>query len=453
MKNDKKNSYKAIIIANGGEAFSGVLNKIEDKKEKKRKIMLEHYLSERAMFWECDDKVVITPYLINNSLINKNAELFNFNNLKNLAPSTINISLSKAIINDRSLWNAIVKIIKDNPGINVSSYAVTEDFMLLIRGFKKRNLKFTSNEKPEQESEWTVSYLDSKVGFRLEMNKIQSSLKESIVPEGFICRDKKEAMNIAKWFYKKKRSCVVKVNYGESGWGTVILKIEDFGSIEVLEKGLEREFNSDLIWDKTLIVVEEFIKPNKNIGGGSPSTEVYVDDYGPKLTYSCGQLLVNQKEFIGVAMGNKYFNDDINSKFKNIGLAVGKRYWELGYRGFFDIDFVISSQGKPYAIETNNRRTGGTHVFDIARNLLGRKRGKKFYLISRDSFKYGNKNLSSKISIDKMSYIMYPIKNNKKGIVVTIIDECLPVFGFVIIANDAKEANQIYRKLFNVWHK
>jgi hypothetical protein len=449
---ESENVYKTIIIANGAEAFEDVLNKIRDKKERKQKIMLEHNLSGRALFWESNSKVIVTPYPIQNSLINKSIE-FGLSNIKNLAPLKICISLSRAIMADSSLWNSIVKIIRNNPGIKISPYSVTEEFLVLAKNLKKKNLDFSVSEKPELNSEWTISYLDSKVGFRTEMLRVQSFLKEEIIPEGFICKDKKEALDVAKWFYKSKRSCVLKVNYGESGWGLIIAKRSNFNSILNLEKELKKRLNFNLIWNNTLIVVEEFIKSNMNVERDSPSVEIFVDNSGPKITYSCGQLLVDQKEFVGVVMGKDFFNANINSKLHKISSAIGKEYWKLGYRGFFDIDFVVSSQGKPYVIETNMRRTGGTHVFDIAKTIFGQKWEEKAYFISQDSFKYGNKILSDNILLDKISHVLYPIKSEKKGVIVTIIDRWAPTFGFVIVASTSEEAKSIYSKLFNFWHK
>ena len=446
-----KNIYKTIIIANGAEAFENVLSKIDNEKEKKRRIFLEHNLSGRALFWESDNKVIITPYPVQNSLINKSTE-FGFSNIKNLAPSKIDISLSRAIMANSNLWNSIIKIIKNNPGIKISPYSVTEEFLILVENLKKKNLDFSVNEKPELISEWTISYLDSKVGFRTEMLKVQSFLREEIIPEGFICKDKKEAASIAKWFYKNKRPCVIKVNYGESGWGLIIAERKNFSSSLDLEKKLKKRLNSDLIWNDTLIIVEEFIKPNIKTGRGSPSIEIFVDDSGFKITYGCGQLLVNQREFIGVIMGKGFLDTDKNSKLHKISSAIGKRYWELGYRGFFDIDFVVSSQGKPYTIETNMRRTGGTHVFDIAKTIFGQK-WKEAYFISQDSFKYGNKILPDDVLLDKMSRILYPIKNEKRGVILTIIDRWASTFGFVIVAATSEEAKSIYSKLLNLWRK
>lgn len=138
---EDKNVYKTIIIANGAEAFENVLSKIDNEKEKKRRIFLEHNLSGRALFWESNNKVVITPYPIQNSLINKSTE-FGFSNIKNITPSKIDISLSRAIMADSNLWNSVIKIVKNNPGIKISPYSVTKEFLILAKNLKKKSWIF-----------------------------------------------------------------------------------------------------------------------------------------------------------------------------------------------------------------------------------------------------------------------------------------------------------------------
>lgn len=447
MKRERK--YDILIIANGAEAFEGVLKNIKNAKEKKEKIFLEHTLSERALFWQEDNKIIITPYLIQEALIKKHIESGHFKNVENLSPSRIDISLSEAIAEDTKLFDSLVEIIKDNPGIKISSYAVTEKFLSLMDKLNGNKLNFSINEQTTPNSEWTISYLDSKAGFRSEVQKLQSSFTERIIPEGFVCKNKKEAINVAEWFYKNGQSCVVKANYGESGWGLIIVNKEDSNSIS----SLEGKLNSDPIWEDTLIIIEEFIRPNTKIGGGSPSVEVLVDSFGAKITYGCGQTIVNQREFIGIAMGKDFLSDQTKRGLYEISRAIGKRYWKLGYRGFFDIDFVISSQGKPYAIETNTRRTGGTHVFDIARNIFGKSWEKSAYFISQDFFVYGNKKIPVEGIIDKLSDIIYPIKDSRSGIFITIADRWSPSYGFVIVASNSREAKQIYKKMLLAWNK
>jgi len=448
MKNMKL--YKTIIFANGAEAFKNVLIKIKDKKEKRRRLCLEHSLSERAFFWKGDNKIVITPFLISPELVDKNMSIANFFSFKNLAPSKLDVSLSKAVMKDRNLWNTLLGIIKDNPGMELSPYSVTEEFLMLVEQFKKEKLEFSVCEQPSVRSTWTISYLDSKAGFREEMLKFQSFVR---IPDGFICRSKKEAIEIVKFFYANEQSCVIKSNYGESGWGLIFIKQENYSSSYDLEMEIRRKFDCDNIWENEIIIVEEFIECNPKIGGGFPSVEVIVTDKGPEITYSCIQLFGDQGEFIGVVLGKIVLNNNIKSELYRLSYVIGKRYWELGYRGFFDIDFVVSQRCKIYALETNARRTGGTHVFDIAREILGSNWEREFYILSQDFFRYGSKILSADILLKTMYNILFPIQSKKKGVIITVVSRCVPSIGFVIIASTSKEAKDIYSRLLNLFHK
>lgn len=449
---NKKNNYKHIIFANIAEAFKNVLDNVTDKKEKEKRINLEHDLCHRAIFWEKDNKIVVTPYAIPIAFVNQNCRIMNFKNVKNLFPCKMKgISLSDVIINDKYLRRTIIEIIKNNPGINLSPYAVTTEFLKLLEGFKKEKLVFRINGVPQIYSRWTVSYLDSKVGFRQEILKLKNDKEKVKIPEGFICKNKEEAKKMATWFYINNRSCIIKANGGEGGWGLIILKKENFISASVLERETENKFFNDSIWKDECIVVEEFIEPNPRIGGGSPSVELLITNKGPMLTYICGQIVGKRGKFLGVIMGKKLMSDQINAKLVRAGYVIGKRYWKLGYRGFFDIDFVVSHSGKPYAIETNARRTGGTHIFDIARRIFGSNWDKNAYFFSQDSFKYGKKTLSAEVLLKKMEQILFPVQNKRKGVIITLVNRRLPKFGFVIVAPTLLEIKNLYMKLCKVW--
>lgn len=130
---------------------------------------------------------------------------------------------------------------------------------------------------------------------------------------------------------------------------------------------------------------------------------------------------------------------------------IGRRFWELGYRGFFDIDFVLSNDNIPYVIETNMRRTGGTHVYDVAKTLFGNNWGKNHFIISQDNFCYGKRRISEKQIIDKMKKIVYPIKGKEKGVIISIVNKQEPAFGFIAIGESNKEALDVYNKMLNIW--
>ncbi|MFH1392530.1 MAG: hypothetical protein ABIG90_02520 [bacterium] len=126
---------------------------------------------------------------------------------------------------------------------------------------------------------------------------------------------------------------------------------------------ISKEFSNDSIWDDGLIIVEEYIIAEKGISSGCPSLELFLSEKGPKITYLCDQVVTEEGNFLGVAMGKDALGKKVKNKINRASMLIGKRFWELGYRGFFDIDFVLSKEnGTPYIIETNMRRTGGTHM-------------------------------------------------------------------------------------------
>jgi hypothetical protein len=442
-----KNKLKNIIIANDAEAFNFIIRGIDDNGKRTAKINKEHFLSNRFLFWERDDKVVITPYPIEKSILAQ-AQFLGYKNVENWYPSKININLSDAIIKDKVLLNNLKKIIKDNPGIILSPYSFTNNFSHLVDLLKEANLKFHVDQQPRKESEWLVDYLGSKVGFRAEMQKLQKILQ----PKFFVAKNKKEITESVIWFFKHKASCVIKANSGEGGWGVIMAHKENYFSEKDLVKKIQHELNKDTIWNKGPFIVEELIPSLKNTGS-SPSVEVFVDDNGFKITYVCNQMISPSGAFLGILMGKVSFKDNADKKINTIGKIIATRYFKLGYRGFFDIDFIVSKNGILYPIETNVRRTGGTHVFDLTRKLFGERWMHKTMVLSVDLFCYGNNSISAEAIQNKISKLIFPMKGEKKGVVVVAVNRDKPYFSFIIFAPTKLEIMRIYKKLTSSWGK
>ncbi|MEK7634884.1 MAG: hypothetical protein AAB446_00385 [Patescibacteria group bacterium] len=438
--------FKNIVIANDTEAFESIINTINDRSKKAVKINKEHFLSSRFLFWEGDNKIVITPFPVEQPILSQ-AKSIGYKNIENWYPSKIGISLSDAIIKDSVLFDKLKKIIKNNPGIILSSYCYTKKLANLINVLKKENLKFHVDQLPKDKLEWLVGYLGSKVGFRLEMNK----LKEIPKPKSFISESKAGIVKSAIWFYKQNKSCVVKAYSGEGGWGVLIIHKNVIFSETDLRKKLRKIFSKDAIWDTGPYVVEEFIYSSDG-DENSPSLEVFIDDKGSEITYMCDQIVDPSGAFLGILMGKECLRADTIEKMSKIGNIIGNQYSRLGYRGFFDIDFIISKDGILYPIETNVRRTGGTHVFDLTKKLFGKDWANKTVALSKDLFCYGDKVLLAKEVLNKMSEIIFPIKGKKKGVVVVAVNSHEPYFSFVIFAPNKLDVLDINKKLTSIWN-
>jgi hypothetical protein len=340
----------------------------------------------------------------------------------------------------------LTAIIKENKDIRISPYAVTPSFIDLVENLKLKGLEFAVSERPAKDSDWTVQFLDSKIGSRLEIDKIKDN--SVYTPKSIICRNKKEATDVSKWFYDQGLSFVVKSNFGEGGWGTLILKREENKSWDDVLAKITDSFNKDTIWNDSLIIFEEYIVAQRGISSGCPSSELFLTDNGYKITYICDQVVTEEGNFLGVTLGKDSLDNEIKNKIVASSNAVGKKFWELGYRGFFDIDFVLSEkEGIPYIIETNMRRTGGTHIFDTAKNIFGEEWESKTFILSQDSFEYGENLLSEDAILEKLKDILLPINGDKKGVVVSIINKLKPTIGFIIVANSPKEALEMHSKM------
>jgi hypothetical protein len=77
----------------------------------------------------------------------------------------------------------------------------------------------------------------------------------------------------------------------------------------------------------------------------------------------------------------------------------------------------------------------------------------KTFILSQDSFSYGEKLLPEKIIIEKMKDILFPINNEKKGLIISIVNKWKPALGFIIVEESSDKALKIYsemKRLFNI---
>ena len=75
--------------------------------------------------------------------------------------------------------------------------------------------------------------------------------------------------------------------------------------------------------------------------------------------------------YSGIQCGLASLEPSIEKALIGTGRRVGHAMAELGYIGWFDIDFVVSAKGEIFSTEINARRASPAHVFEIAGRLFG----------------------------------------------------------------------------------
>jgi len=398
----------------------------------------------RALFYNNDHKAIITSYPINPQHFSNSLKIMNWKQVINLTPKQPSASICEDCLADKQLYLKLIELIKKNPGIGLIPYRATLEFYKLIFHLAKKGLNFTTPETVSQKQEFIVNYCHCKRGFRHLWSKALGGLNLNInIPQGFICGNKEEAIEAGWWFQQQNRSFIIKYNKGTQGIGLIF----NYTNKLVKDKNKFiahfRSILTDKIWHEPCIIVEELIKADKKRLGGSPSIEFYINQSGQVIpSYASEQLLADDKKtFMGVYIHPKLIkHQHIQTAFK-AGKIFGQELSRLGYRGYYDVDLVISPENKIYAVESNLRRTGGTHIHEAACSLLGKNYLEKFHVIGEDVVLPEKLELDYQKCLNLLKGLEYH-KQNQFGFIF-----CNPDMLAVNIANlifIAKTRNQVF---------
>ena len=438
---------KYIFIANLAEIARKLVSYITDETEKEAEIKEDFGLCDRFLISDRDERVLITSWPIDKNFLSDTKKIFDFKNILNLYPAKPSISLCEDILKDQKLKESLTALIKEN-NPEVYSYAVTPEFIELIKLLKKEGLKFNAPETPKGGCH-LVSFFGSKAGFRETFSKEKIGEKLGIaMPYGFIAENGKELLSYASTFYQKRKNFVIKATSGLAGAGSKIIDIKETSLTD-----LEKLINQFDYWSKGKSVIEEFISPDLKICGGSPSIEFAVGQSRINYLYSCGMKIVRGGVFRGIEVGKEVVPLWIEEKMTAYGFKFAKILAKNGYRGYFDTDFVISKDKKLYPLEANVRRTGGTHVYEAGMKLLGNSFLENYYLASNNL--YENEKLRNftyqKLKI-KLAPLLYPINNEKRGLILTMVS-LLPEgkFGYLVIGKNKDEVLKVERKMDKIF--
>lgn len=447
VKHMKNNPIKTLVISNIAETYYRTYKKAGAQEATKR-INYDFLEAERAILYTGDNKVVITSTPIDRQFLTDLKQILDYHSVINLYPEKASYSICSDILKDKKLLTTIETIVRQNPKINLVPYYATEEFFDLLAILKQKNLKFTTPETVSPKNRFIRDHYNCKVGFRKLWEKATDENSFVKIPDGFIVDDLAEGLDAAWWFYQNKTDFVMKYNRGTSGLGIVFYHCKDLPKHEREFKKYLRTRHKDRIWFEENFVVEEYIDVDKEFYGGSPSIEFKVNN-NVQHQYNCLQRLGKDFYFEGILISKKTeeeLDTDLERVVENC-LEFGDALQELGYRGIFDIDLVVDKKHNVFAVEANLRRTGGTHIFEIAKYLFGKNFEQKTVVASRDNLPVGNKIKTYK-DFRKVASHLYFSNQKREGIIPTITSFlAIGKLGFIVFAKTIERIKEIEEEL------
>lgn len=407
-----------IVIANTAEAFADLLERAGDPD----RALHERDLAGRALFWGGRDKVVVAPEPIDSHLVSNTARLLRCERLEVWHPATSTLRLCADILADSSLLERLRALTKN--GATLLPYAVTPEFCALAEQLDGTDRRQACRAMAE---------VDSKAGFR----RIFESGRLSM-PAGWVCASESEVVSRADELMSSGRGAVIKAHDGESGWGMAILGDRHRGCAERTSAVVAELFASDRIWSRGPYVVEELIPHDRSQPACSPSGEATVTDDGVMFDFVCDQIIAGHGEFDGVRIGGSVETGGHADAVRCATLVVGEALSSRSYRGTFDVDFVVDSERRLFAVESNVRLTGGTHVHGAARALFDEQWRERAFT-SDDAVRYGGAPLPARTLMARLDKLMLR-PGDQRGLLLSFVSARRPVAGVIAIGEDHDDA-------------
>lgn len=152
--------------------------------------------------------------------------------------------------------------------------------------------------------------------------------------------------------------------------------------------------------------------------------------------------------FGGVEIGESVLPKRVASRITDIGYLIGEQFSKDGYRGYFDVDFIAGKRGEMYVSESNVRVTGGTHVYEAGKELVGRNFIKKCFVLSNNMYTMPGKKRYTFMEFHKLIEPILFSRKTKEGVVICSSNLLTDGYlSYIIFGKNMKRAYVIEEKM------
>lgn len=449
-----------VFVCNSAEAFYDYMSR-GDAGDYPHRIREMQALGDRALLYPRSNKLVFTSLPVSHKEL---LTPLGYGQTQHFCPRNPSPFLCLDLLRESELLNKIWHYAAQRR-VQLIAHATTPEFLKLVQTLEKDyGLEVLLPESPKQGCTWVRDYIDTKAGFR-HLASTWLSDSPSLLPEGYICHTLEEAAQVAFWFAQRGQRCLVKSDRGNDALGhTVISPTQELSMSAVYCKLKQNSFlqpSPDLSanhqsaeclrYSRTVsppvLIVEEFVPSGDRL---FPSAEYYVPPLGegrPELTYVCNQLFLDSGTFSGIVISAELQHSSWYASLVNSGFQMAAELQKKGYVGHFDLDAVVQDNGRVALLEVNARRTGGTHVHELACFLLGEDYTEAKTLLSNTTMSSGTITELDEL-VGAIAPLLYPMGASGEGIVITHSSNLMEhKFGYVLVAGSIEAAIDLRNRM------
>lgn len=453
--NSARKTDQFMYMFNMSEDVWPFIDAISDPKARQFEINENANLSDREVFSIAGqpNAIFITPKAIDQDFLNYSIEVTKAKNLQVWVPSHHSGELSKDCLNDQSLFERLVAIGKQSQRLVMVPYSTSFQFLELVAALREAGVEVYTPESPDEEHAWTVNFFGSKSGIRQLVQKSAALEPDLVVPDGLICVGQIDAARIAANKYIKEHGVVLKTNKGHSGAGVLIFREGELPSTyKACERAILQVLEKDAYWEMFPIVIESLINVNSAVGGGFPNVEFKIKRNGEiEFLFFCGLRVTSDGVFRGIEINENVINDRIEARLVDTGFFVGEQLAAAGYRGSYDVDFIVGKNNQIYVTESNVRRTGGTFLYEAALVLIGKEFMQDSYMFCESGYKLPT---DRTVTFSEIKELLRPVLYNhsiKEGVVILYANLLKQHnFGYMVFGNNKKRSLMIEEEMMRL---
>jgi hypothetical protein len=322
---------------------------------------------ESAIYWGAGrkSKFVISPEQINERQIKLAEELLGIHTVC-IVPAGGGLLVSARARIDKSLYRTLARPLGDNPG-GILAWGPTSWFAALVERLRREMGTEVTSEYSPTHADKLADHLNNKIEQKPMLVRTLGEHCPLKIPEYVIVHDSSSVELIDRYVRVFNRKAVVKSPCGWGGRASLRLNYQSAKAHDKLNRGtLAKHFATHSAFYRSGVVIEEMVT-------GRAKRELCVDGYIDEkgnVSLWPSHTLVSQRQAIGMVVGRHVLDDKLAMAMRGCGARVAGMLVRLGYRGWFDVDF-LQAERKLYVLEINARRTGGTALIEIGKHAFG----------------------------------------------------------------------------------
>lgn len=345
---------RTLAIGNIAEFNESTRREVFSPPERESWLRASDELTDMAAFWGGSNKVMLVPPTVDRGWLEHVCERMAWT-IEVVEPARV----SGLVVQDALIDSATLKRLAEllGGGAALAPWGMTANVLRLNAALQALGVE-TEFLAPAPRDLWSVRYLDGK----LALMDLATWLPDLRVPAGYTAVNFEHCLGLVGMMVRARTGFVVKSNVGVGGFGTFIGAAEgELGDEERALRALHEAIDGEPMFREGPLLVQEYVHSAE--ATLRPTYDGFVHGPDDVRDVGVGGMLVDGTSYRGVVVGEVPLPGEALVEAKRIGRAVGRVAGALGFRGWYDVDYVLSDSGTMIATEVNARRTSPAHAF------------------------------------------------------------------------------------------